>query len=267
MKIIKFIPTALVIVAAGLSCGTVNAKIALDHSPVTVATCKARFDLKLPIDANTESAISLLQADKKRSAESAARVQTILDTLSDADFRSGSLTNTECVGSSTTSRVRTREYQLDRILRHGSERRGYRYSVKANDERERVLRSLKLKLPPADTWQLSSSGNALVAAEELFHPSALVYELCGESDTTCGEFKDPQVPADFPLDLDAINESGNGYAIDVDGRKKKFELNRSVHRRIRVTELRRLKGAIQVTQRVSDNGAFAELNTWIIKEP
>jgi hypothetical protein len=137
------------------------------------ATCLDRFDRSTgtPVKLHTPRVSERLITNKSLVKNQwSSDLHDVLDTLNSVEFDTGSLTITDCVGSSTTVRLRTREFKLDDIHRQGTPREGWRFSAGAENVEAQLWRTMRLELPPTHVWQATDDGNSLLAEEALFHP-------------------------------------------------------------------------------------------------
>lgn len=185
MKRLSIQVAALAIVTGGLPCAalastgaiddpqTSYAPLAFDDSPITQHTCHQLYVRDTDYQVQPRRAmISDRIYEEPVSVNYDAlprKLANLVTTLNDADFDEGYLSITDCVGGSSTTDVRKREFSLDYINRQGTQRRGLRFSAEATNEAAQIIRVTRMELPPEDAWTVNRRGNGLIAAEALFH--------------------------------------------------------------------------------------------------
>lgn len=246
---------AVIIVAAGMSAGNAFANLTLDQSPITQKTCDSRFDLTpdqlieraVPVDSKrfTEPGEKELNTDDWSNG-----LLALLHELNETDFDEGNLTIVDCVGSSQTIHVRSRDFDLNYLDRQGNEERGWRFSAHANREEEGVLRILRLELPANHEWKINAAGDGLIATQALFHQ--LNFRI-NEVLSTDGPI------ATFGTNTVGINSSAPDSVFPDQIRQDGVR-----YERVRVTEVKHIGDSLQFEQLTTTNRTFDERRIWTI---
>lgn len=171
-RFLKTSATAL-IVAAGLSTGHASAEIQPEYTKILQEACEARFvRSKKPIRKfHYPDTSTVVHEDKRLStADWPEGAVDLLEAVNDYRFDEGLLSVVDCVGSRSTVRVRTRNFELDHVNRQGNERRGWRFNAEAENLDQPIIRVVRLELPPAYAWKINSTGDGLIAEQTIFHP-------------------------------------------------------------------------------------------------
>ncbi len=174
IKLLKISATA-VIVAAGLSTGHSSAEIQLNSATITQATCQARFvrNKKIIKETHIPETSMVVHTDQRLMVSDwPQHAVNLLNDVNSNRFDDGTLNIVDCVGSSSTVRVRTRDFDLDHVNRQGNERRGWRFNAEAENTNQPILRVVRLELPPNHEWQINTAGDGLIAAQRIFHPQS-----------------------------------------------------------------------------------------------
>lgn len=236
------IQTGIIIVAAGMSIGTAVANLKLDDSPINQNTCDARFDLTPYGEIERHNPIAndrVIEPGVLLNDDWPSGLLTLLGDLNETEFNDGNLTIVDCVGTSKTIKVRSRDFELDNLNRQGNEERGWRFGAEANREEEGVLRVLRLELPPNYEWQVNATGDGLIARQHLFHQL---------------NFRINEVPSGI-----GVNSSAPDSVFPDQLRQDGVRYNR-----IRVTEVKRVGESLQFIQLVTTNDTFDVLETWTL---
>ena len=234
--------TAVIIVAVGMGIGTAFANLKFDDSPITQHNCDARFDLTPDglIKRHTPTASErVIEPGVLNNDDWPTGLLELLEDLNESDFNEGKLNIVDCVGTSKTIRVRSRDFDLDYLNRQGNEERGWRFSAHADRPEEGVLRILRLELPPNFEWQVNDAGDGLIATQQLFHQ--LNFRI---NEVPSGIGVNSSAPdAVFP---DQLRQDGVRYE------------------RFRVTEVKRVGKSLQFSQLTTTNETFDVRHTWTI---
>lgn len=177
MKKTSIQTAALVIVAASLQSSMVSATVAFnnsfDNSPVTTQTCRDLYvrDTDYHAKPRTAKVSDRIYEEPRRDInDSIPRdLAQLVSTLNEARFDDGHLSIVDCVGGSSTTDVRLREFSLDHIHRQGNESRGWRLSAEAENDERHIIRVTKLQLPPQHAWVPNERGDGVIAEELIFH--------------------------------------------------------------------------------------------------
>jgi len=220
------------IVAVGFSAGSAHAELALDETPVTGITCQAAFDKDLAPRRGDEAmkvAFAKSQPDNSDTVWP-EELEQALALLGEQKFPRGTWHITDCVGNRATVRVRQREHKLTNIVRQRSERRGWRFNVEAREKDLKTIRRLaSLDMPSSSKWQLTKSGDTLIAADHYSIPRV-----------------EKRPPGKGPQS--EVNYLGSQV-------------------RIRLTELKLVDNGVQVTQQITEDGTFVNTSVWTFKAP
>ncbi len=161
------------IVASTLIHSAVNANTSLLNTPMSQETCLDRFDRSTGTQVLVHKprvSDRLITPRTAANHDKSPATRDLLRALNSVDFETGSLSVTDCVGSSTTVRLRTRLFELDDIHRQGTADNGWRFSAGAENVEAQLWRRMRLELPPIHAWQATESGDGLLAEEPVFHP-------------------------------------------------------------------------------------------------
>lgn len=171
-RFLKISATAL-IVAAAFSTGHSSAEIQPEYTRILQEACEARFvRSKIPIrEFHYPHTSTVVHEEKQLSTDDwPGSAVDLLEAVNDNRFDEGLLSVVDCVGTRSTVRVRTRNFELDHVDRQGNERRGWRFNAEAENLDQPIIRVVRLELPPAYSWEVNSTGDGLIAQQTIFHP-------------------------------------------------------------------------------------------------
>jgi len=239
-------PTAVLIVAAGMSIGDAQAELALDTTPITQELCTALYQPHTPrahIPRVPQVSTKLIEEKVLDTSDWPRHLKRLHNDLAERDFRSGTYTSVDCVRTPQEIRVNQLDYTLDNLYRQGTSDTYWRFSMEAEEIDGDMLRMIKLDLPRFHEWQVNQSGDGLIAQEYQYHPSYRNEQGRQE----------PLLPVGYENNTNPVGDAVNAVNTP------------SFVKRIRVTELTRDGRGIKIVQHYTNNGNFSQRLTWSLR--
>ena len=161
------------IVALGLSAGHTSAELQPQNTTISHSTCEARFvrSKKSIREFHIAGVSDRVYEPKTLSVEDwPSQALDLLGAINNSRIDEGTLNIVDCIGSKSTVRVRSRQFELEHLNRQGGERQGWRFNAEAEDLDQSIIRIVRLELPPSHEWKINDNGDGLIATQEIFHP-------------------------------------------------------------------------------------------------